>query len=161
MTYALETLPVLLRERLRPLLPERAFLRRDRGDALFVTNAPLLSDDPSWKPALEAAGFLWEPHGGLMSIFPSPDLLLTVERESPPTDFLTASLERLRAKDPCSEALRLFTRGLRLLEHSAPSDRSDYVRCTRQLAALCLRTHQGGAYACALICQALNPERSE
>ena len=37
------------RAELTPLLPENAFLRTDRGDALFITDAPMRSKEP---PAL-------------------------------------------------------------------------------------------------------------
>ena len=35
-----------LRGELRPLLPERAFLKRDRGDALLISNAPAFGCTP-------------------------------------------------------------------------------------------------------------------
>ena len=37
-------LAAAMRGEIAAMLPERAFLRRDRGDALFVTNAPAFSD---------------------------------------------------------------------------------------------------------------------
>lgn len=156
---AIAALPAVLRERLRPLLPERAFLRRDRGDALFVTNAPALSGDPSLQTALEAAGFLCETRGSLLRIAPDPDLLLALEQAHSPCDFLSMSLTRLRGRTPCAEALALFAQGIRLLEHAAPSDTEVYVRRTHQLAALCLRKNLGGAYACALICHTLKTRK--
>ena len=41
-----------LRHAAASALPEGAFLRRDRGDALFVSNAPRLCADGDWTLAL-------------------------------------------------------------------------------------------------------------
>ena len=155
----LTTLPAVLRIRLGPLLPERAFLRRDRGDALFITNAPALADCTPLLTSLGTAGFLCETRGNLMRISPGPNFLVALEQALAPCDFLSQSLERLRGRIPCAEALALFAQGIRLLEHAAPSDTDGYVRRTRQLAAICLRKKLGGAYACALICHTLKTRK--
>jgi hypothetical protein len=151
----LRTLPELLRRRLVPLLPERAFLRRDRGDALFVTNAPLFADAAALSGMLSAQGFLCRISGSLMTVSPGPGLLLAQE-SLPAPDFLCASLERLRGRPVCEEAVSLFALGIRLLEHAAPDEPADYTRRVRRLAALCLRQNLGGAYSCALIAHVLN-----
>ena len=53
-----------MRAAARAALPPRAFLRRDRGKALFVTNAP------AFNPALrEIPGFTAERRGGLLVLY--------------------------------------------------------------------------------------------
>lgn len=148
LTAELCRLPAQLRETVRPLLPERAFLRRDRGDALFVTNAPCFADAPALQNSLEAVGFVCAKRGGVLRISPGSALLTSLEVRWPPPDFFCASLARLRGREPCGDALDLFALGVRLLEHAGTAD---YSRRARQLAAVCLRENLGGAYACALI----------
>ena len=53
-----------MRAVLRSSLPERAFLRRDRGDALFISNAPAFGSGTFSIPGFileEAAGMLLQP----------------------------------------------------------------------------------------------------
>ena len=53
----MHSLARILRQAAADALPEGAFLRRDRGDALFVTNAPGLCPGADWATALAEAGF--------------------------------------------------------------------------------------------------------
>lgn len=153
-------LPEALRAILRPILPDRAFLRRARGDVAFVTDAPRhLSDEqaPALLSRLKEADFLCRAQGGLLLLSPGPRILTSFEAAHPdPPDFLCASLARFRGRPPCPEALTLFAVGVRLLEHPAPGERRAYERRARQLAALCLREDLGGVYACALIAHLVN-----
>ena len=140
-------------------LPPRAFLRRDRGEALFVTNAPRLRPETDWAEALSAAGFVCEVKDGLLYLIPGSAWLARLEAECPaPPDALCASLLRFRGLSPEPESLRLFALGARALE--IPAEGPRYDRRLRQRAAECLRlnaTHPhdpprgGGLYACALL----------
>ena len=158
------SLPEALRAILRPILPCRAFLRRARGGAAFVTDAPrhLGEDENSALLArLESSGFLWREQNGLLFLSPGPRILTAFEDAHPnPPDFLCATLARFRGRAPCPQALALFADGVRLLERAAPGERRDYERRTRQLAALCLRKNLGGICACALIAAQLDSDPS-
>ena len=147
-------LAAAMRGEIAAMLPERAFLRRDRGDALFVTNAPAFSDAGALTERLCRAGWRVQTRGGLLAVLPGADMIDQFERARPdPPDFLTRSLTRLRGLPVCSEALTVFAEGLRRAEHGGAED---YDRRARQLAALCLRRSCGGAYACAVILYDLN-----
>jgi len=149
-------LPVRMREKLRPILPERAFLRRVRGDGLFTTDAPRHTDTPLI-PAIEAAGFLCEADRGCLTVFPDASELTGFEQRHPsPPDFFCETLLRFQGRPPSTEAIRLFALGVRLLEASGPNEIRIYERRVRSLAAVSLRQGTGGIYACALILHILN-----
>lgn len=154
------SLPETLRETLRPLLPDRAFLRRDRGGALFITNAPGFVDMDELTDQLQMRGFVCSHDNGFLRISPGPRHLTDFELAHEPPDFFCQSLLRLRGASPSDDALSLFCRGIQLLESADPGSIAVYLRQTRQLAALSLRNRQGGAYACALIAHILETERS-
>ena len=147
-------LAAAMRGEIAAMLPERAFLRRDRRDALFVTNAPVFADAGALTERLSLAGWRVQARGGLLAISPGADMVDQFERARPELpDFLTRSLKRLRGLPICGEALAVFAEGLRRAEHGGAED---YDRRVRQLAALCLRRNCGGAYACAVILYDLN-----
>lgn len=138
-----------MRGELTAALPERAFLRRDRANALFVTNAPAFADADALTQRLTRAGWRVQNRGRLLAVSPGADMLCAFERARPaPPDFLSRSLARLRDRPVCDEALDGFAEGLRRAEHGGAED---YARRVRQLAALCLRRGCGGAYACATL----------
>ncbi len=145
-----------LRAAARAALPERAFLRRDRGDALFVSDAPRLCPPSEWAPALDRAGFIHKADGGLLRLTPGPAWLERLEARFPePPDAFCATLARFRGVPPEAESLALFAQAVKLLDGAPNDDRFD--RQLRQRAAVCLRlnqnnniTHGGGLYACAL-----------
>ena len=143
-----------LRAAARAALPARAFLRRDRGDALFVTNAP------AFDPALQdIPGFSAERRGGLLYLLPDASWLARWERRSPePPDDLCAKLRRFRGATPDRENLLLIAQGLKLLDGGAtPEDTAGYDRAVRRRAAVALRGGCGGGlYASALIAFQLN-----
>ena len=143
-----------MRASARAALPPRAFLRRDRGEMLFVTNAP------AFDPALrEIPGFIAERRGGLLFLLPDASWLRRWERRFPePPDDLCAKLERFRGETPDQENLLLFARGAKLLDAGAtPEDIAFYGRSLRQRAAVALRGGCGGGlYAAALIVFQLN-----
>ena len=129
-----------LREYVRGALPEGASLRRDRGDALYITDAPRLG----WTGSL--SGFSVEICGPLARISP---LAETMARCDYAPDRLARELSGM--KGASAEALMLFIECIKCAE--AP-DRGTYERCDRKLrqtAAKALRTGGGeGLYYCAL-----------
>lgn len=132
-----------MRAALLPLLPEGAFLRLDRGEALFVTDAPRRGACPDF----DAVGFLCRVENGLAYLAPGPEWLLTLEAEYPePPNPLCASLKRFDGP-PDDKTIRLFCLGLKQPGSAA------YDRRLRQLAAATLRKHEarGGLYACGLV----------
>ena len=154
-------LPRLLRAQLKPLLPEGASLRRARGGWLFVSDAPRRSA-ADISASLPAAGFSCEQREGALLIRPDPARIVRFELERPePADFLSGSLLRLRGLPPDETAVALFAAGVRLLECADVHERRVYDRRTRQMAAVCLRRHSGGAYACALINSAIQNPKGE
>ena len=143
-----------MRAQARAALPPRACLRRDRGDALFVTNAP------AFDPALrEVPGFIAERCGGLLFLLPDASWLRRWERRFPePPDDLCAGLARFRGEAPDRGNLLLFAQGVKLLDGGATADElAAYDRSLRQRAALALRGGCGGGlYAAAIINHELN-----
>ena len=148
-----------MRAAARAALPPHAFLRRDRGEALFVTNAP------AFDPALrEIPGFTAGRRGTLLYLLPDASWIARWERRAPePPDDLCAKLQRFRGASPDRENLLLFTRGLKLLDGGAtPEDIAAYGRTLRQRAAVALRGGCGGGlYAMALIAFQLNDQGGE
>lgn len=137
-------------------LPEGAFLRRDRGAALYVTDAPRRGGTADWR----SAGFLCQESGGLARLTPDDRWLQRLEALYPePPDYLCAALRRF-CGPAGPEALRLFARGVKPLDGGG--DDPLYARALRQRAAVCLRTHDpgGGLYACALLNYLMEKERS-
>ena len=134
-------------------LPEGAFLRRDRGDALYATDAPRRAPDADWQGRFEAAGFECAVAGGLARLTPGERWLQALAARYPePPDLFCASLARFDGGGPGPEALRLFAMGVKALEGAG--DPAAFDRALRQRAAQCLRdARQSGAglYACALL----------
>ena len=148
-----------MRAALTALLPGGAFLRRDRGPGLYVTDTPRLDPDGPWRAAAEAAGFRVEAARGLASLFPGEVWMdhLAARFPSPP-NALCASMARFQSLPVDEASLRLFARGLKALESGDGGDM--YEKSLRQRAAVCLRSEGGGGlYACALILYLLKGER--
>lgn len=139
-----------MRRILRAVLPERAFLRRDRGDALFVSNAPALGFRES---AVE--GFELRIEGELMHILPNEGWMRRTEAAPPPSP-LAESLARFRGEEIERGALLLFAQGLKLLDMGDSAPKNELLafdRALRQRAALALRggCGGGGLYALAIL----------
>ena len=140
-------------------LPEGAFLRRDRGDALFVTDAPRFGFRLDLASRLFEAGFYCTDNGGLLRLWPAEIWLTRLEAACPdPPDALSQALLRFRGRSADGESLKLFALGLRCLDGGDGAARFD--RQLRQRAAACLRLNAmnpsepnrgGGLYACALL----------
>ena len=132
-----------MRGALRAVLPAGAFLKLDRGTALFVTDAPRRGPCPRWP------GFDCVIENGLARLTPDARWLRALEDEYPqPPDFLCAYLRR--GGEPDDAALKLFALGLKRL-NGATND--DYSRRLREAAAMRLRNHEGlgGFYACGIL----------
>ena len=148
-----------LRDAAAAPLPDGAFLRRDRGDALFITDAPRRCPEANWPSLMEGTGFVCKVENGLMRLWPDESWLSRLEDAHPdPPDDLCAGLLRFRGLAPEPESLALFTLGARCLDGDGNTARFD--RLLRQRTAVCLRLnrtrpmdppHGGGLYACALI----------
>lgn len=146
-----------LRQAARAALPEGAFLKRARGEGLFVTDAPRLCPAGAWREALDAAGFDVAEAGSLARLSPSPSRMLELEARYPePPDHLCASLFPFAGKPPEAQSAALFALGARALDGG--NDGGDFERRLRRRAAACLRLnrtqstdHGGGLYACALL----------
>ena len=142
-----------LREAARAVLPEGAFLRRDRGEALFVTDAPRIAASAPWRESLAEAGFAIVERGGLAFLTPGPGWLSRLEKAFPePPDDFCRGFTRFAGREIEQESLALFALGARILDGEADDGRFD--RRLRQRAAVCMRdksTSGGGLYACALL----------
>ena len=159
----MHSLARILRTAAAEALPEEAFLRRDRGDALFVTDAPRISARMDWAGVLFEAGFYCTGSGGILRLWPAESWIVRLEAACPdPPDALCQGLLRFRRRSPDGESLKLFAFGVRCLDGGDGEARFD--RQLRQRAAACLRlnamspsdpTHGGGLYACALLDQEL------
>ena len=156
-------LPGILRAAATAVLPEGAFLRRDRGGALFITDAPRIQPHTDWSIPLAGAGFDCAGDEGVLRLWPAEGWLTRLEAAHPdPTGDLCKSLLHFRGRTPDGESLRLFALGVRCLEAGEGAAR--YDRQLRQRAAVCLRLNAmnpldppcgGGLYACALLDNAL------
>ena len=140
-----------MRAILRSALPERAFLRRDRGDALLVSNAPAFTADLP-----EIPGFTLERRDALVRIFPDKSWAARLEDANPlPPDHLSASLLRFRDEEPDKDNLALFILGLKLtdaLPSISETELSCFERMLRQRCALALRGGCAGAlYAASIL----------
>jgi hypothetical protein len=132
-----------MRALVRAAIPARAFLRRDRGDALYLTDAPRHGFSGQF-PGLRA-----ETDGGLMRLYIKEEILAAC-------DFLpddtARSLARFRDAPATGAALSLFTQGLKILEAPDEESHRAYDKKVRHAAAVALRTNEGGGlYACALV----------
>lgn len=158
-----------LRQAAADVLPAEAFLRWDRGDALFVTDAPRRRPDVDWAKALRGAGFECQMRGGLLALTPGAAWLARLEAARPePPDALCADLRRFRGLPVEPESLRLFAFGARCLEAHEGADA--YDKMLRRRAAECLRLNAmnpnepqrgGGLYACALLNHEMEDETDE
>ena len=144
----------MLRGELRPLLPERAFLKRDRGDALLITNAPVFGCTPERLP-----GCIVENRGMLLCILPDAQWIAEYEAAIPePPDHLSRTLLFFRGVEADIDNLQLFARIAKLMDaQPSPGEIEACDRALRNRAALALRGGCGGGlYACACVRARLN-----
>lgn len=141
-------------------LPPGAFLRRDRGNALFITDAPRIDPRADLTAALAEAGFACAGADGLLRLWPAESWLAQVEAATPdPPDDLCRSLIRFRGQFPDGASLGLFALGLRCLDGGEGAARFD--RLLRQRAAQCLRERRATLPPPAADIPAGAPMRSE
>jgi len=114
-----------------------AFLRCDRGEALYVTNAPARTDACiDWAQA----GFTARHEGKLTFLTPDPQWLerfVCWAEEQVETPCLSRMLHEVCFGGPDEEDMRLWIEGIKRLEMKA--DAADYEKLVRQRAADCLR----------------------
>lgn len=140
-----------LRAKARSALPPEAFLRRDRGEALYASDAPRRQPDLAWLSGLSDAGFDCRVAGGLAHITPAARWVAQLEAAFPESpDPLCEALRRFSGP-PDSGVLALFVQGVKALDDGRYD--AEFDRRLRQRAAVALRTHRpcGGLYACALV----------
>lgn len=133
----------------RSALPEQAFLKRDRGDMLFVSNAPTFAPELTVVP-----GFSCERRGDLIYLLPEASWVVRWEGCLPEApDQLCGSLLRFRGTTPNRDNIQLFARGAKLLDgRPSPGEIEIFDRDIRRRAALALRGGCGGAlYGCAML----------
>ncbi|MBO4884603.1 MAG: hypothetical protein J5602_04760 [Clostridia bacterium] len=142
-----------IRARLEAALPPAgAFLRCDRGGALYVTNLPAKCGNwAAAAAALEADGLTVAHRGGPLFIAPGVCWAAAFERWAEglarPGE-LTRQLAKRRGMPVCAAETACWLAGMKRLELN---DRSDYERQVRQAAAVALREKCGGLmYACGL-----------
>ena len=162
----MHSLAQALRRAARAALPEGAFLRRDRGEALFVTDAPRRRPDADWPAVCAEAGFLCRARDSLLFLTPDPTWPARLEAAFPvPPDPFSASLSRFAGRPADGESLALFALGAQILDGGR--DDGGFGRRLRRRAAACLRLNRtlgepngGGLYACALVKYIIEEERT-
>ena len=141
-----------MRSAVQACLPKEAFLKRDRGDGVFVSNAPVFTPD-----SVKIPRFRTEQTGMLVRIYPDSYWAGQLEAMCVPAESdLCHSLERFRGIEPSAEAMALFCTGCKLLDagkSALPTEIEAFGRNVRQLAAVVLRggTNGGGLYALSLL----------
>lgn len=146
-----------MREAILPHLPPKAFLKRDRGESLLVTNAPVF--DPNLN---NIPGFILESQGSILRILPDGSWLVRLEQQSPePPDHFSRTLLRFRGMQPDRDSLRIFVQGAKLLDGGytpTPAEIAAYDRALRQRCAEALRgvACGGGLYASAILLAKIN-----
>ena len=132
------------------------FLRCDRGEALYVTNAPArAAAQIDWA----AAGFDARDKGKLTFLWPKKrwiPLFADWAAERTRCKGLTDALRNACFGETDEEDMRLWIEGVKRLERRG--DAREYEKMVRQRAAVCLRKRQGGGTlaACALIVEMMN-----
>ena len=144
-----------MRAAVRACLPERAFLRRDRGDAFLISNAP------AFDPELRAIpGFSTEIQGTVLRICPDESWIAIAEAQYPPPDHFCASLARFRDKETDTGNMLIFICCAKLLDAGKAAADEERISCERMLrrqAAIALRGGCGGGlYAAAILMHQFN-----
>ncbi|MGI6239931.1 MAG: hypothetical protein ACOYI5_09945 [Christensenellales bacterium] len=123
-----------LRERVMASLPAGAFLRRDRGGALYVTDAPRFG---AWRAP---DGFHARIEGQIAKLYPEPALFTDCAFEP---DALSEELARFRGAPADDAMLALLISGVKLLEAPDAAGLIAYDRRIRQAAAVAMRAGGG------------------
>jgi len=137
----------------RVLADTGAFLRCDRGGALYVTDLP--ARQASWQAiaaALERAHLRVEARPGLLLLTPGiewADAFSDWAGKRTRAGDLTRQLEKRRGMPVCDEETACWIEGVKRLELKHPDG---YERAVRQAAAVALRKNCGGLMACCGLC---------
>ena len=131
------------RDMISPHIADGAFLRRDRGDALYITNSPARGKN------VEIIGFSVESDGKIARIRISPDCLENFARQMELSeDMLSKELSRFMGGSEDSAAL--FAEIMKAMENPPGADIYALEKRLRQTAAAALRKGGGeGLYWCA------------
>lgn len=148
----------LIRRAALSCLPEvrGIFLRCDRGRALYVTNAPALTDKAiDWA----AAGFSARGDGKLIFLMPEENWIHAIGlwlTDRTVFQRLRSALMNADFGEVLEEDMALFVEGVKLLDMGGDADA--YEKRVRQRAAVCLREKRGGGAitVCGLIADFLN-----
>lgn len=144
-----------IRARIEPVLAETgAFLRCDRGGALYVTNLP--SRTGGWQARLaplDGQDIAWRAEAGLVFFTPGTSWAQAfdqwlLERVTPGD--LTRQLEKRRLFPFCGEEEACWLEGIKRLD--LPRGACDYEKKLRQCAAVALRKQSGGLLASCGLC---------
>ena len=136
----------------RALSGSGAFLRCDRGGALYVTNLLVKRGDlTAFAAEMEKERIRVEAAGGLLRLTPAAcwaaDFAAWAVEQTTPGE-LTRQLEKTRARPVCAEEMACWLEGMKRLELGGGGD---FERAVRQTAAVALRRQCGGLlYACGL-----------
>ena len=130
-----------------------AFLRCDRGGALYVTNLPVrLENWCDTACAIEENGFKVEQRGALLAITPEPLWKARFEGWAQGRcgeSELTRLFRQRAASESCAEEMRAWFDGIKRLDLHGGAE--VYEREVRQAAAVALRKQCGAyLYACGL-----------
>lgn len=132
-----------MRALIRAKLPTKAFLLIDRGDALFVSNAPIFTPE---LPVV--SGFSVYRSGRNIAFLPDESWMIRLERRmSEPPDELSRTLMRFRGEKIENDALKLYAQALKIAEGDTKAKTREIEaleRNIRQRAALALRNGGGG-----------------
>ena len=132
-----------MRTTIRAKLPPKAFLLIDRGDDLFVSNAPIFTAE---MPVI--AGFHVVRSGRNIAFLPDESWLMRLERRtSEPPDELSRTLLRFRGEKIEIEALKLYAQALKIAEGDTKAKAREieaFEDIIRRKAALALRCGGGG-----------------
>lgn len=132
-----------LRAAVRALLPGGAFLRIDREEALFVTDAPRRGAGPDLVEALEKAGFSACTRGGLLAMVPKDEWMPRLtEALGAPEDEQSALLKRLLKRSVSAQDRAAWICAVKCMECGCASAAAQ--RRIRACAAVALRTGRGG-----------------
>lgn len=147
-----------LREAVLSVLPDAKgiFLRCDRGESLYVTNAPMRTDE-----AIDWASADVHPvsRGSLVFLTPDPCWTGRLQKWLQPrirTGRLSGAVASADFHQILEEDMALLTEGVKRLEMK--SDPVEYNKMVRRRAAVCLREKRGGGtlVCCAMIADFMN-----
>lgn len=127
-------------------LPAHCFLKIDRGDALFITNADIF----------DIPGFICEHRGSMTVLRPTEEYFNKLEIHGQPIGDLSRSVKQY-AEIPISPAASaLLIEGIKLMYHSTDTAVMLFDKNVRRFIAEALRTQScGGIFLLAMLADTL------